>query len=227
MRQVEKCFNMHSSSKYKESGFRKKNLTFARISDDTVQAFTFEKVRYDHACTVEFGIWPLCMPTPLYLDAGSYRLNEVIVSAQPEVLAWTFDPHSDESIHNCVESVLKAIDCVLLPFFDVCKNSQTALNELIKIEEKIENNRLNILQRLGDSDCARPWQERSLFDPKKYYIALKSQNYSYAHRFLSQQILWYTQELRKIERNEGVHQPEIVKVRFEAALAKYQEHMDI
>lgn len=226
MKTISRCFNHICTQKYQSLGFSRSKSTFARINGDMLQAFTLKYSRSVPICSVDFGIFPLCLPQPIFLDAGGYALDEFIVELHERSSGWTFDASSEESMMNCIESITKAIDLYLLPFFETCSDCKSALPELIKLEELFDRNRQKTLYLRGDSDCAVPWQERSLFDSRKYFMALKSHNLSYAKRYLQHQVNFCERELKSFNNVNSPRQPDIVRERFSAKLALYSEQLE-
>lgn len=226
MKIISGYFNRVCTQKYQPLGFSRSKSTFIRISGDVLQAFTLKCSRDVPSCSVEFGIFPLCLPQPILLDAGGYMLDEFIVEVHENNSGWTFDSCSDESMLNCIESISEAIDLHLLPFFEICSDCKSALPELVKLEELFDFNRQKKLYLSGDFDVAIPWQERSLFDSRKYYIALKAHNLSYAQRYLNHQINFFKNRLKSFDNPDFPRQPDVVKQRFGAKLALYSEHLE-
>lgn len=223
MKTISRYYSHICSPKYQPLGFSRYKSTFVRMSGDVLQAFTLKHARSVPTCSVEFGIFPLCLPQPIFLDAGGYGLDEFIVDLRE---GWTFDSGSDESMMNCAESISKAIDLYLLPFFETCSDCKSALPELVKLEELLDHNRQKRLHLIGDYDSAAPWQERSLFDYRKYYMALKSRNLTYAHQYLNHQINFCKMSLKSFDKPDSPRQPDVVRERFFAKLALCAEHLE-
>jgi len=226
MKSLSKYYNQICTKKYQILGFSRNKLTLIRMCEDIVQAFTFKFSQSTTTCTVDFGIFPLCMPVPIFLDEGGYGLEQFIVEQYEQNWGWTFDPNSDESMINCIKSISQAIDLYLLPIFDTCSDCKSALPELIKLEELFDRNRLKKLHLRGDSDCAIAWQERSLFDARKYYMALKSRNLVYAEQYLFHQIDYLQTSISSLNKPNSPRQPDIVKDRFSAKLALCLEQLE-
>lgn len=226
MKTISRNFNHICTQKYQALSFSRSKSTFARISGDVLQAFSLKYTRGVPTCSVEFGIFPLCLPQPIFLDSGGYALDEFIVELHEGNSGWTFDSGSDKSMKNCIESLSNAIDLYLLPLFETCSDCQSALPELIKLEELFDRNRQKRLQLRGDSDLAIPWQERSLFDSRKYYMALKSRNLSYAYQYINHQVNFYKTRLEAFDNPDSPRQPDIVRERFLTKLATYSEQLE-
>jgi len=226
MKTISKYYNCVCTQKYKPLGFSRSKSTFVRTSGDVLQAFTLKCSRDVPTCSVEFGIFPLCLPQPIFLDAGGYELDEFIVELHTESSGWRFDPSSDESMMNCIESISEAIDLHLLPFFEACSDCKAALPELVKLEELFDLNRQKALRLMGDVDSAAPWQERSLFDYRKYYMALKARNLSYAQQYLNHQVNFCKTSLKSFDEPNSPRQPDVVRQRFLAKLASCSEHLE-
>lgn len=226
MKSLSRCFNQMCKQKYQPLGFSKNKTVFARIEGEIIQSFILKRSQYVPTCTVEFAILPLCMPTPIYLEGGGYELDKFIVEQYLRYSGWAFDPHSNESIERCIECVSEAIDLYLLPLFDKCTNCEKTFHEVMELEELFERNRLNVLHLMGESDAAMPFHERSLFDPRKYYMALKSHNYSYAKRYLENQVDYHDRKLKEFDAPGAPKQPDGLKVRFLADRAQYSEQLE-
>ncbi len=226
MKTMARYYNHVCTQKYQSLGFSRTKSIFARTSGDVLQAFSLKRSQYAPTCSVEFGIFPLCLPQPIFLDAGGYELDKFIVELHAKSSGWTFDSSSDESMMNCIESISEAIDLYLLPFFESCSDCKSALPELVKLEELFEINRQKALHLIDEVDSAVPWQERSLFDYRKYYMALKARNLSYAQQYLNHQVNFYTTTLKSFDKPNSVRQPDVVRRRFLAKLAFYSEHLE-
>lgn len=227
MKTISRCFNHVCTQKYQPLGFARNKTTFIRIKGDVLQAFSLKRSLHVPTCSVEFGIFPLCLPQPICLDAGGYVLDELIIDRYEGASGWTFDPNSDESMMNCIESISNAIDLYLLPFFDACSDCKSALPELIKLEELFDYTRQKRLQLNGEADLGIPWQERSMYDSRKYYMALKSRNLSYAYHYLNHHIDFYKTRLKSFDNSNLPKQPEIVRERFLAKLVAYSEQLEL
>lgn len=226
MKPILKYFNHMCERKYKPHGFSRKKAVFARIRGDIIQAFTLKRFQDVPICTVEFGIFPLCLPQPIYLEAGGYELDAFSVEQRLSHSGWIFDRGSNQSMVACIDLISEAIDLYLLPFFDKCHDCKSAFEELIKLEEEFESVRQRVLYLAGETDHALPLQERSLFDSRKYYMALKAHNYSYAQRYLKHQVEHYESRLKKCNAPDATIRPEIVKKRFADARDRYTELLE-
>lgn len=225
MKKLTRKFNQICAQKYLPLGFIRSKSTFARISKDVIQAFSLKYYRDAPVCTVEFGIFPLCLPQPIYLEAGGYGLSEFIVDQHIGGCGWIFDRNSDESINNCIESLSNAIDLYLLPFFETCRDCESALLGCMKLEEVLDRNRRKRLQLIGEADLAVPWQERSLFDYRKFYMALKSRNLSYACQYMNHKVNYCKATLETLDKPNSPKQPDGVRERFLAKLTMASEQL--
>lgn len=226
MSSISKAYIRSCMPKYSPLGFTRNKLTCARIQGEVIQAFTFRQLQYPRVCTVEFGIFPLCLPVPVYLEAGGYELDRFDVERRASSSGWRCDPQSDESIADCVASISQAIDRYLLPLFEECHDCKSSLAGLIRLEELFESNRLKSLHIMGASDCAAPWQDRCWFDARKYYMALKAHDYSYAQEYLSYQVAFCKRKLDSFQKANSPEQPERVKKRFAEKLVKLEECLE-
>lgn len=233
MKSITRYFNKICTKKYEPLGFSKSRTTFSksqfvffRINEDVVQAFTLKRSQGVPECTVEFGILPLCRSAPVYIDGGGYELDRFTVEQHAGYSGWKFNPWVDKSVINCVESMSEAIDLYLLPLFDRCSNCAEALPELVKLEELFEKNRMETLRLWGDTDHATlTWQERSLFDDRKYYMALKSHDLDYARKYLLFQISYREKTLKSFDSPDSPRQPDSVIEKFSANLARDIEQL--
>ena len=218
-------FNQICAQKYQPLGFIRSKSTFARIVGDVIQSFSLKFYRGAPVCTVEFQMSPLCLPQPFYLEGGIYELDQFIVDQQIGGHGWNYNRLSDESINNCVASLSNAIDLYLLPFFEMCRDCESALTGCMKLEEVLDCNRQKCLQLMGEADLADPWQERSLFDYRKYYMALKSRNLSYVCQYLKHQVNYCKTALESFDKPNSPKQPEGVKEHFLAKLSIESEKL--
>ena len=220
---IPRHFSHVCTQRYQSLGFTKSKVTFARIKGDVIQAFTLRYFRDRPTCSVEFGVFPLCLPQPIVLEAGGYELDEFLFDPQKGRSGWTFDAASDESVITCVESMCQTLDLHLIPFFERCDDCKAALPAMIELEELFESNRQKYLSLLGEADCAVPWQERSLFDYRKYYMALKTHNLPYAQQFLNYQINYYEKRLKSFAEPDAPKQPDAVIEGFSIRLGVYEQ----
>ena len=210
MKTLSGLFNSRCKDEYHAIGFSRVKSSFVRLSNDVLHAFSLKRYRYVPACTVEFSVIPLCGGVPAFLEAGRYELGEFNTGLQDD---WRFDPKSIESIVLCVETLIQTMNRNLIPLFTECGDCKSALSTLIETEELFERNRLKKLELHGQKDRAVPWQERSMFDSRKFYMALKSCDYVYAERYLRFQIAYCQNRLELMEKPDSTKQPEIVKIR--------------
>ena len=207
MKTLSRIFNKRCADEFGATGFLKVKGSFVRLSNDVLHVFLLKHFRNVPSCTVEFSIIPLCGGVPIFLEAGKYILSDFY----PERLHdWRYDPNSNESIELCVESLVHAINEKLIPQFTNCADSASALLSLIKLDELFDNNRKKSLELMGSIDRASPWQERSMFDSRKFYLALKSCNYVYAELYLRFHVSYHQFELERMEKPESTKQPESV-----------------
>lgn len=207
MNSIARLYLQLCAEKYVPQGFYKNGQTCARICNDVLQTFTLKTFRSGSMCTVEFGIIPLCEYIPC-LSIGGYELDGFFISSLAQPGLWTFDAKLDASIASCASSIVQAIDDYLIPLFGKCVNCQTALPELIKLEELFDQNRQKTLRLTGETDCAPPWQELSLHDSRKYYMALKAQDYEYARKYLDFQLTHRDNGLRLQNKEQYAQQLE-------------------
>ncbi len=224
MKKISKYFNQICTQKYSSLGFSKNKSAFIRMRGDILQTFALECSHMAPTCSVNFGIFPLCLPQPVYFDCGEYTLDKFIVEVYD---GWIFDSKSDESIMNCVESISQAIDSYLLPFFEKCCDCKTALPELIKLDELFDRNRQTILRLIGTSDLAVSWQDRSLFDPGKYYMALKAHNWSYVRKYLYFKVDFYKERIKSFDSPGSPKQPKSIIERFLTSLSLHLKLLEL
>ncbi len=225
MKTILRYYNNYTQ-KYQLLGFSRTKSTFARVRGDVLHTFTFKYSCSVPICSVDFGIFPLCLPQPIFLDVGGYELDEFIIELHKRSSGWTFDACSDESMTNCVKSISQAIDLYLLPVFEECRDCKSTLPELIKLEELFDRNRQKTLHLMGESNFAAPWQERSLFDSRKYFMALKAHNLPYAYQYLNHKVAFYKNRLKSFDNPNSPRQPDVVRERFSAKLALYSKHLE-
>lgn len=231
MNKISRYFSRVCTDKYRPYGFFKRKSTFVRLKGDVLHTFTLKRFQNVPLCSVDFGIFPLCLPQPIFLEAGGYDLSHLIKEQTEDFWGvtfhgWKFDNAVDDSIKNCVESISKAIDLYLLPLFEKCQDCKASLSELISLEEVLDNNRKIRLSLIGEKDLAIPWQERSLFDPRKYYMAMKTKNFSYMYQYLNFKIDFCAKRLKYFDSSNSTNQPHSVKEGFSATLALYTTQLE-
>ena len=225
MKSLLRYYNSICVPKYQRLGFSKRNMTLARIYGDTLQVFSLKCFRNTSICSVDFGIIPLCMPGPIFLEAGGYNLDMFDLEHYAKHAGWIYDSKSNESIVSCIQAVSNTIDIYLLPILERCRDCKTTLSELISLEELFDCHRKRALALQGDLDFAVPWQERSLFDSRKYYMALKSRSFDYARKYLNHQINFYKNELDLLDKPGSPKQPPIVRAGFLSKLETCKEQL--
>ena len=232
MLSISKVYGSICKKKYQALGYsNEKGNTFARIKNDVLQVFSLKKYENLPIVTIEFGIIPLCMSLPTALTSNfpilsmiSYRLDQFFAELLANDEGWRYLPNSNASMHACVVSLTQAIDSYLIPLLERCVDCSSSLIELIKLEKMFDDNRLNALALLGEKDTAKPWENESLFDTKKYFMALKSGDYIYAHKFLTHQVDFFSCEVQK---SLHTNQPPIVLERISQKLSYYCEQLRI
>ena len=207
---ISKMWDHIFTPKYQPQGFSKCKLSFARIKGDILQVFSLKQRQNPLAYTIDFGIFPLCASLPVFLDCGGYDMRAFRVELLANGSGWVFDSKSNESKKQCLETISQTIDSYLIPLFDRCSDCKTTLFELIKLEELFDLNRQEALYYLGDSDCAIPQNERSVFDSRKYFMALKAHDYSYAHSFLQRMVNYYDVKVKCFHSENSPQQPATV-----------------
>ena len=212
MDKVKQSFNKLCDIKYRTYGFRRFNCTYARIQSDMLQSFSLRKSNGRDLYNVFFGIVPLCN-TILSLDMEIYSLDQLCDDAATYSYGWSPDLTEIDAEQACSQRIITAIEKNLMPLFLKCSNCKVALNELIKIEMVLENNRKISLQREGRSDCAESQFSSSLFDPNKYCLALKAKDYTYMKKHLLLKLSFYDKRISAIENGE-LQQPDVVYQHF-------------
>lgn len=226
MKTILQCFKKNYEKKYESVGFLMSKSTFLRIRGDVVQAFSFKpSLMGEPICSVEFGVFPLCLPQPVFFEAGGYMLDWFIVNRPESYLGWRYDTQSDVSISNCIKSVSDTIDLYLLPFFESACDCKKALQELFSLEELFDANRKRVVCLKGGTDSAKPWQERSLFDYRKYYMALKASNWEYAEKYLIHMVNNYQSALMRFGSEESPRQPDMVIKKHKLKLGSFMEQL--
>ena len=224
MRTIISTFNKRSLQKYRDIGFVRTKYGFARRYYDVLQIFACVPKRTTSTCTVHFDLLPLSMGIS-EIGEGLYDLCKLT----PEYLScadgWKYNQFSISSINDCIDQMFGAIDNHLIPLFQKCNNCQTALSELLIIEELVDARRIEWLALHNESDKARPWRERSMFDPRKYYMALKANDRDYAISFLTLNIKFYEAKLTDIASASVRNRPPVVQERYQAMHRQYTEHL--
>ncbi len=157
-----------------------------RIKNDIIQLFYLDCLPGRTECRIEFGLIPLSFGRPRTnsLLMGRYELAKFFI--QNYGRDWLYDNSSPENLIKCAEVISNAIDKYLLPLFEVAVDCESALSELIKLEELFECNRQQYLKLMGYQDMGTmSWRERMLWNSHLYCMALKVRNFTFAEEYLS------------------------------------------
>lgn len=175
-------------SKYKALGFCKINQTYARANDELIQLFRLKRWRLGYQCTIEFDIIPLCMHIPNYwYDLGSYTLDKFSLETYD---GWKYTSNDQESIQQCVDSLINSVNNFLIPLFEHSLNCADALQSMIDLENIFNRNRLDILVKKGISDLADN-KVIGFSSVENFYLGLKSRDYDFCIRHLCYWINYY------------------------------------
>lgn len=178
---------IQKTNKYLLSGFRRRGLTYTRVCNDVMHTFTPEFRRGKRSVTVEFGVIPLSIGIGS-LVLGTYRLDQFTTDDHAYEGGWKISTSKEESVRRCVDSMVSLVDEHLIPLFDRCKNCSAALNEMIQLDKRFHENRMTMLRRENIADAAEYWENISLSDHNKYFMALKAKDYEYAQRHIDRRI---------------------------------------
>lgn len=214
-------FNRACGKKARSLGFTRWKNAYIRIGSEIIQTVSVDESAIQNISRIEFSLLPLCMPTPVFLWVGNNALENLTVNEFTEDMAVVSRMNEDE-----LQDKLKAyIDNALFPFFNECNTCEKALKGLLRVEENAEINRLRKLQFVKDTDCAASLQERSMFDPKKYYMALKAKDDAYVERYLRFQVAHHERNLKGFSAPGTVKQPDIVIQRTQKQLSDLSEQL--
>ena len=81
---------------------------------------------------------------------------------------------------------------------------------------------LLVILKMDECDFAKPLQIRSLFDDRKYYMALKSKNLSYAKMYMIHQVEDCSIKVEEFNNSFDNKQPDVVIQRFGDRLKNFQ-----
>lgn len=181
-------------TKYAELGFRKVRKGYARIVNDVFQTINIEKLsgKYqgNDIYRVCFGIFPLCMEINC-CDIGLYCLEHFSDDIDVAYVGWMCNAKQEESVASCLQAIFDRLNNDLIPLFLRADCCEFALQELIKLDKLLDSNRQRCLSIMGEKDLAKPWEERSMHSPEKYYMALKCGDWQYANKYLALKISYY------------------------------------
>lgn len=178
--------------KYSNFGFTKCRKSFVRIVGDIVQSFSFVKFSGRPACTVFFSVRSLCQDQQMHIDFEDYRLDDFYIESELDTFGgWYVDVSSEKSIAKCVGRLTDAIDSIIIPLFNNCTDCKSSLCKLLKIEYFLECVRQEQLKREQIKDHAQPWFRRCLYNAGLYYMALRSNNTTFARMYLEERIASY------------------------------------
>lgn len=161
---------------FRPLGFLQFGAGFARKAGDLIQSCSLKRTQDNGDFSFEFGVCPLCMKLPVSLDGGVYETDSFSISESQQ---------EDENVtERFFSEAFQIVEKEILPFFNRCCECGLALSELWSLEKSMEKKRLERLRLKGMEDCAIPFDQRFLCDPRKYYIALKAEDFSFVRRFL-------------------------------------------
>lgn len=214
-------------TKYAVYGFRKVRNGYGRIINDVYQSFKIEKLRGKRdgkdIFRVQFGIHPLCMELK-YCDMGIYCLENLSCDMNVAYTGWQCDSKQESSVLACLTEIFDTLDNELMPIFLRAECCETALRELIQLDERMNQIRLLVLALQGDRDMARrPWAEDSLLASEKYYMALCCSNWEYACEHLR---LWASIYEAFLEDNASSKAPPIVIDRHKEGLERCRVQLE-
>ena len=174
-----KFFHAECRARDKSIGFARKRSGYWRIKNDLLQTFTLQFSRDGREGRVSFGVYPLCMNITEPDDHGLYYLHEFSLECRIRH-KWSFDKTECNTVSECLLPVFQMIDSDLMPFFETAIDCSSAFAETLRIEYVFESNRKEYL-RLGNIvDMADPFEVRILWDPARFYMALRLHNYEWA-----------------------------------------------
>lgn len=176
-------FFMYCKAHYSKMGFRRYQQGYSRMTNDVLQNFHFKKLSSGRECTVEFGVFPLCMVN-LTPEMGVYDMLCFDENTYADGMGWRYDKKSDESIIECIKKLCFHLDTDLIPFFEKADCCESALCELIHLDYLFDSVRLSSIQKFGGEDCAEKIETRMLRAPEKIYMALKNGNFELAGKAL-------------------------------------------
>lgn len=148
------------NAEFKKYGFKNYRNNYYRVINDMFQSFSLHRSVSGDICTVEFLIAPLCRTNLNKTSCGVSHLKNF-----EGLYSWfDYDKNSEESINDCLSSMLSYMHNYLMPFFEKssrCKNAYYAICEFEKISGCIS------------SDIPG----YSLYSGTKALIALKNSDY--------------------------------------------------
>lgn len=183
MDKLKKGFYEYCEAKLSSYGFKRKRNVFFRVVNDVLQVVALKKYCSGDACTVEFGLVPLCMKLDqwfLMVGISPYNLRRFEVVSWSQWDNWIYNPKSNESVEQCIDSIKISIQKYLIPFFDRANCCKTAQIEIEKLLDIFEKNRVTSLLACGISPCTSLAPPEYSFAENMYYIELKNKDYSAA-----------------------------------------------
>lgn len=174
---VERC-----KAEFGPLGFVRKGESFARVKNDVFQTFSLYRYRGNYSCTIGFDVAPLCGGE---LDPTEFSYETTFIEPIPNSGEWIYFCDEEESVLECTDKLIETIKKHIIPFFERAVDSSTALDECMKIENLLEENRKSQLETNGEEDCADPGRMDYIHycDIGKYYMALKSKQYDFAIKY--------------------------------------------
>ena len=144
---------------------------------------------------------------------------------------WTFAERTDEDIKKCINEISHNMDLYMIPFFERCVDCRSSLEETIKLEK--DKNRARVEWLILSGRCTHSdlleeqlFEKRQFYCPRRYYMALKSENWDYMRKYYN---VWIDNHKKLLadqsDPNVITKQPEWVIKRVSDKLALHMEQL--
>jgi len=186
-----KTYQAQCCERFGYLGFKKLGNTHWRVVNDVIQTFHLQRGRGGLSwCRIQFGITPLCFGfSRNFVWHGCAPNFNHTVFPDCTIWQWQYDSKSEESILECIESLIEYIQTFLITYFERGIDCMSAREENLKLFHSMFEQRCAFLRD-------NPWQRQYTVSDEEYkkrlsggegecYMALKTGAYAIAAEYFS------------------------------------------
>lgn len=180
MRIMMQLYRTIFSGMLKPYGFQYIRGCFVRVHGEIIQSVDLHIFRGKKRCTIYFALIPLCQKIDCF-DVGLYNLRAFTVPPTwQQGDAWVYE-WIETSVTACMAEIQECAEKNLLPLLERCSTCKETLTALIELENLFYQNRCAARHIWGKEEWIKALENGiNRIDGRKYYMALKSGNFSIA-----------------------------------------------